>query len=97
MSELFFSVLYAYDTSVVIHGKFILNIITILNHELQTLSTWFKKLSLKTDKTYCIIFHRAGIKLPDSDYPIIMNNSDINNNSKTTQDFINIFSTYYYH
>ena len=23
--------------------------------------------------------------------------SDINNNSKTTQDFINIFSTYYYH
>ena len=42
VSELLFSVLYAYDTSVVIHGKYMLNIITILNHELQTLSTWLK-------------------------------------------------------
>ena len=46
------------------------------------LSTWLKanKLSLNTDKTYYImIFQRARIKLPDTDYPIIMNNSSLSN------------------
>ena len=53
-----------------------LSIITTLNHELRTFSTWLKpnKLSLNTDKTYNIIFHGARLKLPDTDYPIIMNN-----------------------
>ena len=81
VSELLFTVLYADDTSVVIHGKDMLSIITTLNHELHTLSTWLKanKLSLNTDKTYYMIFHRARIKLPDTDYPIIMNNSPLSN------------------
>ena len=82
-SELLFTVLYADDTSVVIHGKYMLSIITTLNHELyiHTLSTWLKanKLSQNTDKTYYMIFHRARIKLPDTDYPIIMNNSPLSN------------------
>ena len=38
------------------------------------------KLSLNTDKTYYMIFHRARKKqLPDTDYPIIMNNSPLSN------------------
>ena len=81
VSELLFTVLYADDASVVIHGKDMSSIITILNHELYKLSTWLKanKLSLNTDKTYFIIFHRARIKLPDVESPIIMNNSLLSN------------------
>ena len=67
--------------NVVIHGKDMLSIITTLNHELHMLSTWLKanKLSLNTHKTYYMIFQRARIKLPDTDYPIIMNNSSLSN------------------
>ena len=81
VSELLFTVLYADDASVVIHGRDMSSIITILNHELYKLSTWLKanKLSLKNDKTYFIIFHRARIKLPDVECPIIMNNSLLSN------------------
>ena len=81
VSELLFTVLYADDTCVVINGKYMLSIIKILNHELHMLSTWLKanKLSLNTDKTYYMIVHRARIKLPDTDYPIIMNNSSLSN------------------
>ena len=79
--QLLFTVLYADDSSVVIHGKDMLSIITTLNQELHMLSALLKanKLSLTTDKTYYMIFHRARIKLPDTDYPIIMNNSPLSN------------------
>ena len=52
VSELLFTVLFADDTSGVIHGKDMLSIITTLNHKLHTLSTWLKAntLSLNTDK-----------------------------------------------
>ena len=81
VSELLFTVMYADDTSVVIHGQYMLSIITTLNQELHMLSTWLKAntLSLNTDKIYYMIFHRANIKLPDTDYPIIMNNSSLSN------------------
>ena len=81
VSDLLFTVLYADDASVVIHGKDMSSIIIILNHELYKLSTWLKvnKLSLNTNKTYFIIFHRARIKLPDVECPIIMNNSLLSN------------------
>ena len=84
VSELLFTVLYADDTCVVIHGKDLLSIITTLNHEFHILSTWLKvyKLSLNTDKTYYMIFHRARIKLPDTDYPIFMNTSSLSNINK---------------
>ena len=84
VSELLFTVLYAYYTSVVIHGKDMASIITTFNQELYKLSTWLKanKLSLNTDKTYYIIFHRARVKLKDNEYPIIMNNS-LSSNIKT--------------
>ena len=39
VSELLFTVLYADDTSVVIHGKDMLSIVTTLNQELHMLST----------------------------------------------------------
>ena len=42
VSELLFTVLYADDTSVVIHGKDMASIITTLNQELYKLSTWLK-------------------------------------------------------
>ena len=85
VSELLFTVLYADDTCVVIHGKYTLSIIPTLNHELHMLSTWLKatKLSLNTDKTYYMIFHRARRKLPDTDYPIIMNNASLSNIKKS--------------
>ena len=81
VSELLFTVLYADNTSVVIHGKDMASIITTLNQGLYKLSTWLKanKLSLNTDKTYYIIFHRARMKLKDNKYPIIMNNSLLSN------------------
>ena len=62
VSELLFTVLYADDTCVVINGKDMLSIITILNHELHMLSTWLKanKLSLNTDKTYYMICIELG-------------------------------------
>ena len=72
---------YAYDTRVVIHGKDMLSIITTLNYKLHILCTWLEvnKLYINTDKTCYMIFHRARIQLPDSDYPIIMNNSSLCN------------------
>ena len=81
VTELLFTVMYADDTSAVIHGEYMLSIITTLNHVLHTLSTWLKanKLSLNTDKTYYMIFPRARIKLPDTSYPIIRNNSPLSN------------------
>ena len=81
VSELLFTVLYADDTSVVIHGKDVLSIITTLNHGLHTFPTWLKsnKLSLNTGKTYYMIFHRARIKLPDTENHTIMNNSPLSN------------------
>ena len=42
VSELLFTVLYADDASVVIHGKYMSSIIAILNHELYKFSTWLK-------------------------------------------------------
>ena len=45
-----------------VHGKYMLSIITNLNHELHTLSTWLKANKLNTDKTYYIIY------LPHSNY-----------------------------
>ena len=80
-SEILFTVLYADDTSVLIHGKDMHSIITAFNHELDDISTWLytNKLSLNTTKIYYILFHRTKIKLPDIEYPIIMNNSLLSN------------------
>ena len=79
VSDVLFTVLCADDASVVIHEKEMFSVITTLNHQLYKLSTWLKayiyKLSLNTDNTYYIIFHRARIKLTVIECPIIMNNS----------------------
>ena len=67
VQELLFTVLYTDETSVLIYGKD--------NDKVEKLAFNMvkKQLSLNTDKTY-IIFHRARIKLPDIESPIIMNN-----------------------
>ena len=54
VSELLFTVLYAYDTCVVIHGKDMLSIITTLNHELHMLYTL-----LKANKLFSKVFERV--------------------------------------
>ena len=76
VSDLLFKVLYADDTSVLLSGKNLANLLSSMNHELQALSIWLKanKLSLNAKKTYFIIFHRARIKLPDISIVVHMDN-----------------------
>ena len=83
-SEILFTVLYADDTSVLIHGKDMYSIITALNHELDTIYTWLKanKLYLNTANTYYILYHKARIKLRDIEYPIIIIKNSLLSNTK---------------
>ena len=73
LSALLFTVLYADDTSVVIHGKDMLSI----TQQLLTMNyIRFKHEQKPTNYVqiltkYYVIFHRARIKLTDNDYPII--------------------------
>ena len=81
VSNLLFTVLYADDTSVLLSGKDLADLIRCLNIELQLLSTWLKanKLSLNAQKTNYIIFHRARLKIDDTLLnSIYMNGSVIN-------------------
>ena len=64
VSDLLFKILYADDTSVLINGKHIDELINNLNIELENLNVWLKanKLSLNAQKTYYMVFHRAKYK-----------------------------------
>ena len=66
--QLFFTLLYADDTSVLVNGKSLSLIIETINSELQLLTIWLKsnKLSLNTTKSYYAGFHRARSKLPNN-------------------------------
>ena len=61
---IFFAIMYADDTSLVVNGKDLNALIQLLNTALIDLCTWFKanRLSLNTTKTFYMIFHRARIK-----------------------------------
>ena len=54
VSELVFTILYADDTSVLLSGKDLAKLITVINAELRSLSAWcrFNKLTVKTQKNF---------------------------------------------
>ena len=56
--------MYADDTSVLLSGDDLKDLTCLLNKELELLFIWLKsnKLSLNTQKTFYMIFHRARIK-----------------------------------
>ena len=74
--------MYADDTRVIMNGNDLKSLIQSVNSELCLLNTWLKanKLSLNVNKTYCLVFHRARIKV-DKDTSIRMNASIINSAS----------------
>ena len=78
VSDLMFAIMYADDTCFLMNGIDLHKLIKQLNVELDSLCTWFKsnKLSLNTQKTFYIIFHRARLKSIDG-----MNNDVIMDNS----------------
>ena len=61
---LFFKILYADNTCVLVSGYDLKALIKMLNDELIALNNWFKanKLSLNTKKIFFMIFHRSRIK-----------------------------------
>ena len=63
-SNISFSILFADDTTVIIEGQNYNNLILTLNTELNKLDVWLQanKLTLNTDKTHYMVFHRARIK-----------------------------------
>ena len=70
--------MYADDTSLLVNGNDLHSLVASLNNALKDLCTWFKsnKLSLNTNKTFYMIFHRSRIKCDtDSTLDIIMDNS----------------------
>ena len=64
VSKLLFTLLYADDTCVMLSGKDLNDLIAVLNVELISLCDWLKsnKLSLNTQKTFFMVFHRARLK-----------------------------------
>ena len=64
VSDIFFAVMYADDTSLVVNGEDLNALIQLLNTALIDLCTWFRanRISLNTIKTFYMIFQRAKIK-----------------------------------
>ena len=64
ISNLLFNIMYADDISVLLSGKKLNDLICLLNKELDLLSIWLNsnKLSLNTQNTFYLLFHRARIK-----------------------------------
>ena len=77
VSKLLFTLLYADDTCVMLSGKDLNDLIAVLNVELISLSDWLKsnKLSLNTQKTFFMIFHRAKLKSANCNDLVIDNAS----------------------
>ena len=77
VSKLLFTLLYADDTCVMLSGKDLNDLIAVLNVELISLSDWLKsnKLSLNTQKTFFMVFHRARLKSANCNDLVIDNAS----------------------
>ena len=77
-----FTVLYADDTCLVVGGKSLENLITLMNQELHLLYIWLQsnKLTLNIQKTYNMIFHRARHKLQNTTIDLKMGDCNLNNN-----------------
>ena len=75
VSDLMFAIMYADETCFLMNGTDLHKLIKQLNVEVDSLCTWFKsnKLSLNTQKTFYMIFHRARLKSIDDD--VIMDNN----------------------
>ena len=76
-SKLFFTILFADDTSVFLEGKEYTKLIEILNEELNKITIWLNanKLMINVKKTHYMVFHRAKIKTLGTD--VIMQNTSI--------------------
>ena len=79
VSPMLFKILYADDTCVLISGNHLNDLIDRLNTELISLNNWFKanKLSLNTNKSFFMTFHRSRIK------PNVINRVVIDNHQLT--------------
>ena len=77
VSKLLFTLLYADDTCVMLSGKDLNDLIAVLNVELISLCDWLKsnKLSLNTQKTFFMVFHRARLKSANCNDLVIDNAS----------------------
>ena len=64
VSKKLYSILFADDTSVFLEGDNLNTLSTVINEELNKLSIWLasNKLTLNTDKSHYVIFHRARLK-----------------------------------
>ena len=83
VSKLLKFILFADDTNILYSDSNIHDLISIINHELDTLYTWFSvnKLSLNASKTNCMIFGKRKIHC---DVDIQINNNHITRVNKTT-------------
>ena len=72
--------MYADDTSVLLNGRNIKDLIETLNIELQLLNIWLKanKLTVNVQKTYYLLFHRSRIKLNDPLPNVCINMDNLN-------------------
>ena len=79
VSEFLFTILYADDTCVLLHGKHLDDLIIRINKELDLLFIWLQanKLSLNGQKTYYMIFHRARIKLMSHSSNVVIGGSTL--------------------
>ena len=77
VSKLLFTLLYVDDTCVMLSGKDLNDLIAVLNVELISLCDWLKsnKLSLNTQKTFFMVFHRARLKSANCNDLVIDNAS----------------------
>ena len=77
VSKLLFILLYADNTCVMLSGKDLNDLIAVLNVELISLCDWLKsnKLSLNTQKTFFMVFHRARLKSANCNDLVIDNAS----------------------
>ena len=75
-SNILFSILFADDTTVIIEGQNYNNLILTLNIELNKFDVWLQanKLTLNTDKTHYMVFHR-GRKKSKTGKILIRNNA----------------------
>ena len=77
VSSVLFTLLFADDTNVFIHGKNLDDLITCMDQELEKISQWMNvsKLSLNVSKTKCIVFSLRNKMV--SEYHITLNGEDI--------------------
>ena len=78
-ADTLFAILFADDTSVFLEGNDLVEITHILNAELAKLTIWLSanKLTLNSSKSHFMIFHRARPKNSDTNIPIILSNTNL--------------------